>query len=200
MEKVLINHEKYKIELEPYDWRRIKRGEKEEYYQDKNKSTQWKFNQLLKGACQIETKERTIEIELKDCEIQFIETRPQLDLRKFQELFTPFSSCRTWTKEKHAAHKKLREYMASCWSEIITASRDDKITKVSYVNTFTIFQVESKQRGILMPYRNQFVLMFSKDRYKFQHFLEIYPLAENITEVTLDKIALNAKNYYRKSQ
>lgn len=197
MEKVLINHEKYKIELEPYEWRRIKRGEKDEYYRDKNKNTQWKFNQTSKGTCQIETEERTVEIELNDCEIQFIETRPYLEVRKFQELFIPFISFRTWTKEKHAAHKKLREYMASCWSEIITASRDDKITKVSYVNTFTIFQVESKQRGILMPYRNQFVLMFSKDRYKFQHFLEIYPLKENITTEEIEKLALNAKNYYQ---
>jgi hypothetical protein len=195
MEKVSINYGKYKIELAPFEWRRIKRGEKNEYYKDKNERTIWEFNQFKKGSCRIETSNESIDIELKDCKIQFIETRPQLELKIFQELFTPFISFSTWTKEKHAAYSALRSYMNDSRHEFIISSRDNKTTKVQYVNHFTIFKVDKLQRGIMKPYRNQYVLMYMIDKHNFQRFLEIYPIQENITEKTLETVALNCNKY-----
>ncbi len=199
MEKVSINHGKYKIVIDPFEWRRIKRGEKVEYYPNKNKRIKWQFNHSKKGSCQIETSQELIEIELIDCKIEFIETRPHLELQKFQELFIPFISYQTWTKEKHNAYNSLREYMNACHSDYINSSRDNKITKVQFVNAFTVFKVDPKQLGILMPFRNQYVLMYECAKYKFQHFLEVYPLNEQITEDMLESIAQNSKNYFKKS-
>ncbi len=199
MEKVIIIHGKRKIELVPFKWRSIKRGEKVEYYQNKNKRIKWHFNHSKKGSCQIETSQELIEIELIDYKIEFIETRPHLELQKFQELFIPFISYPTWTKEKHNAYNSLRDYMNACHSDYINSSRDNKITKVRFVNGFTVFKVDPEQRGILMPFRNQYVLMYEYAKFKFQHFLEVYPLNEQITEDILESIAQNSKNYFKKS-
>ncbi|MHA8066288.1 hypothetical protein V7S76_06350 [Aquirufa sp. ROCK2-A2] len=193
MEKVIVNHGKYKIELEPFVWRKIKRGEKYDIYRRKSR---WEFNQVTKGSCNIEIDAKLIETSIDACKIEFIESRNHLEIRKFQDLFIPFILIPTWTKEKHHAYKILRNYMGDCRSKLIISSRDNKTTKVHFVNHFTIFKVENLQRGIMKPYRNQYVLMYEIAKYNFQHYLEIYPLNETITEEILSIVALKSQNYY----
>jgi hypothetical protein len=86
----------------------------------------------------------------------------------------------TWTKDKRTKYDKLLGYLDSCPGCGIISSRDSDTTKVHLKNSFTIFQVSSQQRGTMMQYRDQWVLMYMKDRWKFQHFLDVFPLEKGI--------------------
>lgn len=102
----------------------------------------------------------------------------------------------TWTKDKRTKHDQLTNYLDSCPGCYITSSRDSDTTKVHLTNAFTIFKVPSYQRGNMMKYRGQWVLMYVRFRLKFQHFLEVFPLEEGIDKEYSQELKKRLDYYY----
>ena len=51
---------------------------------------------------------------------------------------------------------------------------------ITFKDSFTIFKVDSKKNGVLKQFREKWILMYMAHRYKFEHYLEIYPLKKGI--------------------
>lgn len=120
--------------------------------------------------------------------------RKLLDLDEFLKYHHEFIEIPTWIKAKRLKYDQLTNYLDSCAGCSITSSRDSDTTKVHLKNAFTIFKVPTYQRGYMMEYRDKWVLMYVRDRLKFQHFLEIFPLKEGIDKEY--SIALKTKLQY----
>jgi len=192
MEKVILSvywpDEWKKIELNPSEWRKIKRGKSffksvNGYWRDGVRfATYWKFNEEIKGRCIVSYNNEGVGFEgsILDCEIDEIESRKFINLEHFLTLYESFVNIPTWTKQKYKEYEVLRNYLKSCRSDYILSSRDNKSTIITFKDSFTIFKVDSKKNGVLKQFREKWILMYMAHRYKFEHYLEIYPLKKGI--------------------
>ena len=194
MEKVILSvywpDEWKSIEIDSSEWRKIKRGKSYSdcgngfSYEGENLNDYWEFNEEFKGSCTVTYDDGGVGFEgtISECEIEEIESRKYLNLEKFILLYDAFISIPTWTKKKYKEYEVLRNYLKSCRSDYILSSRDNKSTIITFKNSFTIFKVDSKKNGVLKQFREKWVLMYMARRYKFEHYLEVYPL-----DITVDK-------------
>ncbi len=194
MEKVILSvywpDEWKKIELYPSDWRKIQKGKhftgfgNGYSYEGLKLRDYWEFNNELKGSCKVTYGDACVGFEgsISECEIKEVETRKYLILDDFLTYYESFVNIPTWTKQKHAAYERLRNYLKSCRSDNILSSRDNSSTIVTYKNSFTIIHVDEKKNGILKQYRGKWVLMFMAGRDVFKHHLEVYPLKSKFDE------------------
>ncbi len=194
MEKVILSvywpDEWKRIELNPSEWRKIKRGKPFSdlgngySYDGVNFDDYWEFNEEFKGSCKVTYDGGSVGLEglISDCEIEEVESRKYLNLEEFLTLYESFVNILTWTKQKHAAYERLRNYLKSCRSDNILSSRDNSSTIVTYKNSFTIIHVDEKKNGILKQYRGKWVLMFMAGRDVFKRHLEVYPLKSKFDE------------------
>ncbi|MEY4459003.1 MAG: hypothetical protein RIT38_208 [Bacteroidota bacterium] len=194
MEKVILSvywpDEWKSVEIDSSEWRKILRGKP---YSDFGKGFRydgvkfndfWEFNNEIKGSCMVTYDEGCVGFEgsISECEIKEVETRKYLILDDFLTYYESFVNIPTWTKQKHAAYERLRNYLKSCRSDNILSSRDNSSTIVTYKNSFTIIHVDEKKNGILKQYRGKWVLMFMAGRDVFKHHLEVYPLKSKFDE------------------
>ncbi len=194
MEKVILSvywpDEWKSVEIDSSEWRKILRGKP---YSDFGKGFRydgvkfndfWQFNNEIKGSCMVTYDEGCVGFEgsISECEIKEVETRKYLILDDFLTYYESFVNIPTWTKQKHAAYERLRNYLKSCRSDNILSSRDNSSTIVTYKNSFTIIHVDEKKNGILKQYRGKWVLMFMAGRDVFKHHLEVYPLKSKFDE------------------
>ncbi len=119
-----------------------------------------------------------------------------MDLDKFLNYHQEFIEIPTWTKDKRTKYNQMIDYMFSCEHCQITSSRDSDTTKVHMTNSFTIFQVPTNQRGKMIGYRDEWVLMYVTSRYSFQHFLRVFPLKKGIDKDYSSHIKNKSRYYY----
>ena len=109
----------------------------------------------------------------------------KLDLPVFLDLHRDFISIPTYTKEKHEKSKKLYRRLWRWDSIDLDVRGGSRTCKVSYVHTWTVFKVREDQLGKLIPYRNQWVLMYCMGKWGFNVGICVFPLRKGVGSLEL---------------
>jgi len=85
--------------------------------------------------------------------------KKQLNISKFEELYSNFMSHKTWTKEKHEAQDKFLNYLYSV--EYVLIKMQHKKFPFNGIWCYDIIEVPKNQLGKLYKYRGKYVLRLS---------------------------------------
>lgn len=99
-----------------------------------------------------------------------------IDFKSLIETWIEFNQVGTWTKNKHDLRNLMVSYVSNkkTVSLSIHCQSNNCITHES--NDFLIIKINPNRRGLLRPYRNKWVLIFStRERFYMSYLVHVLP-------------------------